>query len=56
MTSDGWIIDPPVGPFDALEDLRDWREQLRQMPASEARDQALADVEKWIEAREEDAS
>lgn len=56
MASDEWLIDPPVGPFDPLEDLQAWRERLRQMPASEARDQALQDVEAWIQGREEQES
>lgn len=50
---DAWIIDPPVGPFDRMDALLAWREELRQMPSSEAREVSLDEVAQWIRLREE---
>lgn len=51
-SDDAYIIDPPVGPFSPIEDLRAWRQKLAQMPPSEARDLSLAEVDQWLRFRE----
>ncbi|MEX0731903.1 MAG: hypothetical protein WED00_18490 [Aquisalimonadaceae bacterium] len=47
-SNDLYIIDPPVGPFSNREDLLKWRQELKQMPLSEAREDALMEVEDWL--------
>lgn len=49
---DTYLIDPPVGPFSSLEDLRRWRQELRQMPDSDAREEALRQIDDWISLQE----
>jgi hypothetical protein len=50
---DLYTIDPPVGPFSSLDELRAWRQELAQMPESGARAQALKEVDQWIQLREQ---
>ncbi len=45
---DLYTIDPPVGPFSPLAELRAWRQELAQMPESDARTQSLDEVGQWI--------
>lgn len=53
MRRDGfYLVDPPVGPFSPLDELRRWRQELTTMPPGEERDEALAQVDQWIKRRE----
>jgi hypothetical protein len=42
------IIDPPVGPFSAVEDIRAWLAELRDFPDGESRDLAVEQAEAWL--------
>lgn len=42
------IIDPPVTPFHPAADISAWLDQLRAMPESPERDEAITQAERWL--------
>jgi len=42
------IIDPPVGPYSDIEDIKDWIKKLEAMPKSIERDEALDEAKDWL--------
>ena len=49
---DTYTIDPPVGPYSPLSEMLAWRAELKQMPDSPAKDDAMAEIDRWIERAE----
>lgn len=42
------IIDPPVGPFSAAAEIAAWLDELRAMPDTPERTDAIRDAERWL--------
>lgn len=42
------LIDPPVGPYSPVDDIKSWIGELKRMPERPEVDEAIREAELWI--------